>query len=484
VWPVAIVMVLAAGLLPTQSRAQQPACSNASVFQPGPICADLAPPVTIYEVLDAEDIAAAGFPEKFIDVYWVAFLSCGHWYPGVNGLDFDPNHPNEEGTPREFNEFFATWSHNNSPHVDNCSHDAPDHPGTIFAAVVQGELLDPEEIAPVRRAGAFEDDLIEIPLRVLGCGYDKGSAEGGGPECVESDLGPTCEVDTDDVAVMTGGAEVDISAQDSQLTITFPNGEAPSCTASATVTTSMTVLGEENVNDDVTIDAHVLSIVRVGMNLQTGDEDTLTVDDTSGDTAVTLNGYLPKGELVQGGTILDFFDDGRFDLGTTAVEHILLNLGDGNDKITVNIENLYPLVGATGYKTTFDGGPGRDLVVLQGDAAYGYSEYFGMAPGPTPTAQVNLNGDQDDIVDVAAVAVERWTVSGTDDDDVISGAGGQGTGGPFAFPLKLFGEGSNDRLTGGLKADNLNGGPGRKDVCKGGKGTDEASGCETVKGIP
>ena len=68
--------------------------------------------------------------------------------------------------------------------------------------------------------------------------------------------------------------------------------------------------------------------------------------------------------------------------------------------------------------------------------------------------------------------------------DVFTGAGGAGTGGAFGFKLKMSGAGGNDRLIGGTKSDTLNGGAGDGDVCKGGKGTDTATGCETKKSIP
>ncbi|MGH2729582.1 MAG: hypothetical protein ACRDJI_03125 [Actinomycetota bacterium] len=460
---VIVVVALAAVLPPATSRAQEE-CDHALVMEPGPICAELQPPLTIYEVVDAKMLEEEFGDETEFDVYWEKTPGCGRWYPGVNGVTFD-------GEPLQKDKFFATWSHNNSPHPDGCSHDAPDHPGTIVAEVWE------------KQTPGFPF-FLPIAGRTTRCTYDRGSASGGGPVCAPPEPNPKCLTDTTTVAVRTGGAEVDISAQDSQLTVNFPKGEASSCTAPITSTTSVTVLGNEDVNDHVTVDAALLANVSVGINLGSGDDDTVTVEGTSGIDAATLSGFLPTSEFVSGGIVLDFFDDGQEDLGTTTVEHIGLNLGDGNDKITVNIENLYPLVGATGYKTTFDGGLGRDLTVLQGDAAYGYSEYFGMAPGQTPTAQVNLNGDQDDIVDVSAVAFEKWTVTGTDDRDVISGAGGHGTGDPFTFPLKLFGEAGNDKLTGGTKADVIDGGRGKKDVCVGGKGRDSALGCETVKSIP
>lgn len=56
--------------------------------------------------------------------------SCGHFFTrdGEGPFEADPNLGANE----------ARWEHRNAPHADNCTHDAPDHPGTIIVIVLDG----------------------------------------------------------------------------------------------------------------------------------------------------------------------------------------------------------------------------------------------------------------------------------------------------------------------------------------------------------
>ena len=58
------------------------------------------------------------------------------------------------------------------------------------------------------------------------------------------------------------------------------------------------------------------------------------------------------------------------------------------------------------------------------------------------TSGVNLNGDDD--ADITASGVENYTVSGADGDDLVSAAGGQGTGSALTLPSSLQGDQGDD----------------------------------------
>ncbi len=89
---------------------------------------------------------------------------------------------------------------------------------------------------------------------------------------------------------------------------------------------------------------------------------------------------------------------------------------------------------------------------------------------------VNLNaGEAADDVDVTVAGAERLNVEGNADNDLLSGAGGEGTGGAFVDGrLALRGGAGDDSLTGGPGNDILNGGLGA-DHLDGGPGVDTAS---------
>jgi Ca2+-binding RTX toxin-like protein len=92
------------------------------------------------------------------------------------------------------------------------------------------------------------------------------------------------------------------------------------------------------------------------------------------------------------------------------------------------------------------------------------------------TAGINLNADSGPGVDVTLANVERFMVLAGDGDDVVSAAGGDGTGAalPPSNSSVFIGGPGNDTLTGGAGGDDLDGGPG-DDTLDGGAGQDTAA---------
>jgi Ca2+-binding RTX toxin-like protein len=71
---------------------------------------------------------------------------------------------------------------------------------------------------------------------------------------------------------------------------------------------------------------------------------------------------------------------------------------------------------------------------------------------------VNLNGDDD--ADISPSGVENYTASAGDGDDLVSAAGGQGTGSALTLPSSLQGDQGDDTLSSGLGNDTIGGGTG------------------------
>jgi hypothetical protein len=66
---------------------------------------------------------------------------------------------------------------------------------------------------------------------------------------------------------------------------------------------------------------------------------------------------------------------------------------------------------------------------------------------------VNFNGDDD--ADITPSGVENFTASGADGDDVVSAAGGAGTGSALTLPSSLQGDQGNDVLESGQANDTI-----------------------------
>jgi Ca2+-binding RTX toxin-like protein len=164
----------------------------------------------------------------------------------------------------------------------------------------------------------------------------------------------------------------------------------------------------------------------------------VTVDGAGGDETLTLD-----------------LSGGQFEPGAGA--------GAGSAPSASEIEFIVDLL---------DGG--ADAFVLQGSDGVDVIRLGGTG--------VNVNNDND--ADVGLSNVELVTVNGGKGNDVLSGAGGEGTGVPFPGPLTVNGDSDRDILTGGDAADVENGGAGNDlffetpnaegaDVFNGGPGKDK-----------
>jgi Ca2+-binding RTX toxin-like protein len=158
--------------------------------------------------------------------------------------------------------------------------------------------------------------------------------------------------------------------------------------------------------------------------------------------------------------------------GTSGSESLTLDLSGGQFSPGFTPEGS----GISEIEFQLDLGAGNDALVIQGGAGV---ESIRLGSGG-----INVNGDDD--ADLALAGLERATVKGGGGNDKLFGKGGLGTGSAFALPLTLNGEAGNDRLTDGLAADLVDGGPGNDtlttlknadaaDDYAGGQGTDTLS---------
>jgi Ca2+-binding RTX toxin-like protein len=113
--------------------------------------------------------------------------------------------------------------------------------------------------------------------------------------------------------------------------------------------------------------------------------------------------------------------------------------GSGVSEIEINAA----LGLGTGDRVTVNGSTAADQLVLG-------------------TGGVNLNGDDD--ADISPSGVENYTASGADGDDVVSAAGGQGTGSALTTSSSLQGDQGDDTLSSGLGNDTIGGGTGVDDL--------------------
>jgi Ca2+-binding RTX toxin-like protein len=118
-------------------------------------------------------------------------------------------------------------------------------------------------------------------------------------------------------------------------------------------------------------------------------------------------------------------------------------------------------VGISEIEFSIDGGTGEDsLEIHGGDPANRI--VFGEEG-------VNLNKDSD--VDATLDDLEDISILGEGRNDVLSGGGGSGTGGPFAMRLLVYGLAGNDSLVGSNAGDTMLGSDGN-DTMSGGRGGD------------
>lgn len=167
--------------------------------------------------------------------------------------------------------------------------------------------------------------------------------------------------------------------------------------------------------------------------------ETATVS-TSG-TALTLNNVPCAG----GATVLN-------------TNTVTINGSTGNETAVIDLSNgpLGPGASAEGtgtseieVNTALGLGIG-DRVTVSGSAAADQLVIGAFG--------VNLNGDDD--ADITPSGVENYTASGADGDDLVSAAGGQGTGSALTLPSSLQGDQGDDSLSSGLGNDTIGGGTG------------------------
>ena len=137
---------------------------------------------------------------------------------------------------------------------------------------------------------------------------------------------------------------------------------------------------------------------------------------------------------------------------------ITINGNTGNETAVVDLSN-----GALGPGLTVEGsgvseieinaalglGTG-DRVTVNGSAA---ADQLVLGAGG-----VNLNGDDD--ADISPSGAESYTAGGADGDDLVSAAGGRGTGSAPTIPCSLQGDQGDDTLSSGLGNDTIGGGTG------------------------
>lgn len=474
-----LLTVLLAGPLPLRAGEVSPPP------EVGPIFAELVPPTTYYEVLNAE----SGQPEGWnYGVYWddttagdpspsdlsdpvePAFggssFSCGDFYENAD----------EDSAGLFYRENSAVWDHPNGQGDGFCPHEGTSHPGLVVAHVFAsvGHPLLPTGV---------------IPMSHTLCGYPGSETPPGGtngPECDDATQAYDCYVGPLAIAILantTAATLIQISATATAINVKLDNGE--SCSAPRDSLRSITIFGG-NGNDHVKMGVKLLTFLRFGFN-GGGGSNRLTLLGTKIRDIVRFQG-LPPTSYLPAGMGIDGDSDGELDFGAIDVHRVDVMGRDGNDEMRIDpLGALYDRFLLKQLFFKLSGGTGIDKAVIRAAFAplfYGTSIEASRQAAGGAVAQVNVNGDPDATVDVSGTTIERWTALGTAGDDVLSGAGGHGTGDAFGFPIKLSGVGGNDTLTGGRKADLLNGGTGENDICRGGRGVDEAKGCETVRSIP
>lgn len=111
----------------------------------------------------------------------------------------------------------------------------------------------------------------------------------------------------------------------------------------------------------------------------------------------------------------------------------------------------------------------------------------GKSSGAYVAGRVNLNAAETTGVDAditLVVGIEGVSINGSGGNDILSGAGGAGTGDAFTIPLTLYGHIGNDTVTGGTASDTLEGADGN-DILTGGASGDDINGgpgSDTLKG--
>jgi Ca2+-binding RTX toxin-like protein len=148
--------------------------------------------------------------------------------------------------------------------------------------------------------------------------------------------------------------------------------------------------------------------------------------------------------------------------GTTGAENVTIDLSAGQFAPGASVEGsgaseiefVVDLSSGVADRITFVGSGSADTVTLGAGGA-------------------NLNADND--IDVLVTNAELGTFTGSDGNDLLSGAGDGVTGAPTILNLTMAGDGGADSLMGGGGDDTITGGPGSNSL-SGGAGDDTVTG--------
>lgn len=165
----------------------------------------------------------------------------------------------------------------------------------------------------------------------------------------------------------------------------------------------------------------------------------------SSGTTISITAY--GGTATVGRTVILDYGSGLFLQSATGTSNIVIDMtvasNGSNDALKVR------------------GSSGNDAFIFGAGGASGYA--------------LNINGGsltgQDSFADVSFKQVEKVIITGADGNDIISGAGGFGTGTVYPTALRLFGGAGDDTITGGTGADTIRGGIGN-DTMDGALGND------------
>ena len=201
----------------------------------------------------------------------------------------------------------------------------------------------------------------------------------------------------------------------------------------------------------------------------------------SGDVTVTRNA---RGRILANGSPCS-------PIATIAnTDRIVILAGNGDQAVNIRIQH-------GGFKPGWTDEPGNsDEIEIAVSTGAGFDSLFilgdigndnivyGKSSSGFAMGGVNLNAGESTGVDAdvsLSVGIEQFQVWGYLGHDVISGAGGAGTGDGFQASLVMDGNAGNDTLTGGSAGDILWGDAG-KDVLWGGPGPDQIGSNDGVAG--
>ena len=175
---------------------------------------------------------------------------------------------------------------------------------------------------------------------------------------------------------------------------------------------------------------------------------------------------------------------------TSNTDSIVVISGAGTQIVLLKLDN-------GGFKPGFTNEPGTsdeiEITVSLGGGSDSLSVYgsensdkivIGRSSGFAVLGRMNLNAAETTGIDADLTllpGIEERVLLGWGGTDVISGAGGAGTGDSADFLLKLGGGAGGDELTGGAVHDSVIGGNG-PDVLKGGGGPDFIDSNDGVSG--